>query len=214
MIKVVVFDFDGTLVDSNSIKHRTFDEVVADLPGGPEALALARRTGGDRYRMFADVARRLGGEETLGAQLATEYTRRCLRGIAWAPERRGAAAALRTLSKRGIKIWVNSSTPRQDLPALLQARGILRFTAGVLGAPRSKAYNLRTILLQEQAKPREAVVVGDGRDDETAARRVGAWSVAITAEGRASRRTGYAMPDLVRLPEVVLRLSSGRRRRR
>jgi phosphoglycolate phosphatase-like HAD superfamily hydrolase len=216
VIRVVVFDFDGTLVDSNAIKHRCFDEVVAGLPGGADALAMARRGGGDRYRIFRAVARRLNPTDgpndaaALGQTLAAEYTRCCLQGIAAAPERRGAHATLRALRRQGVKVWINSATPGRDMQSLLRARGFLPLVDGALGAPRSKLQNLRTILAAERAKPRQAVVVGDGSDDEAAARRAGTWFVAVTTERRITRRTAWAMPDLVRLPAVILRLANAR----
>jgi len=216
VIRVVVFDFDGTLVDSNAIKHRCLDEVVASLPGGADALAMARGGGGDRYRIFQAVARGLNPADppndtsALARTLAAEYTRRCLQGIAAAPERRGAHAALRALRRRGVKVWINSATPERDMRALLRARGILSLVDGALGGPRSKRQNLRAILAAERAKPRQAVVVGDGTDDEAAARRVGTWFVAVTAERRITRRTALAMPDLVRLPGLILRLATVR----
>jgi beta-phosphoglucomutase-like phosphatase (HAD superfamily) len=219
VIRVVVFDFDGTLVDSNAIKHRCFDEVVAHLPGGVDALAMARSVGGDRYRIFQSVASRLSpgnnpnDTAALGRRLAADYTCRCLQAIAAAPERRGAYAALHTLRRRGMKVWVNSSTPRRDIPALLRARGLLPLIEGALGAPRSKLQNLRAILAAERANPCQALVVGDGADDEAAARRAGTWFVAVTAERRIKRRVALAMPDLVRLPAVILRLETGKARR-
>ena len=38
MIRVAVFDFDGTLVDSNRVKDACFRRTVAGLDGGAEAL--------------------------------------------------------------------------------------------------------------------------------------------------------------------------------
>jgi phosphoglycolate phosphatase-like HAD superfamily hydrolase len=112
-----------------------------------------------------------------------------------------------------MKVWVNSATPRRDMPALLQARGLLPYVVGALGAPRSKLQNLRAILAAERASPCQTVVVGDGADDEAAARRAGAWFVAVTAERRTQRRVALAVPDLARLPAVILRLATGKARR-
>jgi phosphoglycolate phosphatase len=216
VIKVVVFDFDGTLVDSNAIKDRCFDEVVAHLPGGQDALTRARGAGGDRYQIFHAVARQLNhadgvvGAAALARRLAADYTRRCLHSISAAPERRGAHAALRTLRQRGLKVWVNSSTPREDLLPLLRTRGTLPLINGVHGAPHSKLQNLHAILAAERVKARQVVVVGDGKDDEEAARRSGTWFVAVTAKRR--QHTALAMPDLVHLPAVLFRLAGARLR--
>ena len=45
MIRLVVFDFDGTLVDSNPLKEACMHATVTGLPGGPAALAKARPLG-------------------------------------------------------------------------------------------------------------------------------------------------------------------------
>jgi beta-phosphoglucomutase-like phosphatase (HAD superfamily) len=71
MIRVVVFDFDGTLVDSNGVKEACDRAVVAHLPGGPEALAKACTKGGNRYTVYPDVARLLdpsGDTKSIEAQ--------------------------------------------------------------------------------------------------------------------------------------------------
>src|SRR5262249_56865482 len=149
MIRLVLFDFGGTLADSMAGKGACRRATVADLPGGPAALEKARRLGGDRYTLFAEVARLLdpSGDPSAiarrGRALAAAYTRCCARAIAAAPERRGARAALAALKARGIKIWLNSATPHRDLVAILPARGLLPFLDGVLGGPASKGANLR-----------------------------------------------------------------------
>jgi phosphoglycolate phosphatase len=213
MIRVAVFDFDGTLVDSNAIKDRSFGDVVARLPGGPDALATARLGGGDRHRIFGEVSRRLepdaAAQLILARRLANDYGRRCLKAIGAAPERRGAGRALRHLRQRGIRLYLNTATPQADIPALLRARRWAGLFCGVYGAPRGKVDILRAILRREHIAPRAMLMVGDSRDDLESAREVGTWFIGITAESRIALRAPFGMRDLQKLPALVDRL--GRR---
>jgi phosphoglycolate phosphatase len=214
MIRLVLFDFDGTLVDSNAVKEACMRGVVAGLPGGPEVLAAARRAGGNRYKLFAEVARLIdpSGEPNAivrrGRALAAAYTQCCRRGIGAARERRGARSALVALRARGIKIWVNSATPHRDLVAIVRDRKLSPLLDGVLGGPASKAANLRAALKAARVPPRHALTVGDGFDDLEAARVVGTWFVAMTAEGRIPGTGPFAMRDLTRLPSLIDRINA------
>jgi|GEM_PF-361860 len=212
MIRLVLFDFDGTLVDSNARKRACMRATVAALPGGLAALVRARRLGGNRYALFAEVARLLepsgapGAIARRGRALAAAYTRCCARAIAAAPERRGARAALAALKARGIKIWVNSATPHADLLAIVRGRGLMPWLDGVLGGPAAKTANLRAALVAERIAPRHALMVGDGPDDLEAARALGTFFVAITAENRLAGKGPFAMRDLAALPALVDRI--------
>ena len=216
MIRVVVFDFDGTLVDSNGVKEACDRAVVAHLPGGPDALAKARAKGGNRYTVYPDVARLLDpcGDiksiEAQGRALAEAYSRCCARGILAAPERRGARDTLARLKRRGLRIWINSATPSRDLHELLRRRRLSAYLDGALGGPTRKAENLRRVLAAERVPAKEVMMVGDGLDDLAGAKAVGTWFVAISAEQRIPDFCGFTMPDLSKLVPLIDRLSPRR----
>ena len=91
MIRLVVFDFDGTLVDSNGVKERCLQSTAASVPHGAELLPAIRAAGGNRYHIFAELARQSNPEAApkvaaaLGRNLAAAYTRCCLKALSPQP---------------------------------------------------------------------------------------------------------------------------------
>lgn len=209
-----MFDFDGTLVDSNPIKDACFHVAVAGQPGGAEALAAARALGGDRYRIFAETARRLKPEAepaeavALARKLTARYGACCETRIRRCANRPGALATLKALKRQGLKLWLSSGTPDRDLKAVVTKRGWAPLFSGILGSSGSKAENLRHVMAVEKVAPRQVVMVGDSLDDVIGARETGTWMVAVTVEGRVAARGPFAMRHLHSLPPLIARLRS------
>ncbi len=213
MIRCAVFDFDGTLVDSNQIKVDAYYSVAAEYEGASGHLRqiLADRNSGDRYAVCAKLAERLtdsgvtaGATETLARSLLEGYGARCLERIAACSEIPGAAGALTRLKELGLSLYVNSSTPEAPLQEILQRRELIDFFDGILGAARSKAENLKLICRKEGFPRDQVVMIGDMDVDCHAAREVGCYFVGVASNDRVFGCQPHAIvPDLTRLVDCI-----------
>lgn len=207
-IGAVVFDFDGTLVRSNAIKHDTFFDVARDLPGAASALnAIFSGEHGDRADVFARLAERLGAGAALARELTENYTALCDDRIAAAPEVPGAAAALATLRQRGIPAWIASATPRAPLLMAVRRRGLLADFAGVYGLPTTKIAALQLVAETAGLPAERILMVGDAEADRAAAMAVGTRFVAVAGSiggiGNFSATPDHMLDDLQDLPDFI-----------
>jgi phosphoglycolate phosphatase-like HAD superfamily hydrolase len=171
-LALFVFDFDGTLVDSNALKRAAFGRAAADLPGADAALAriLAGPPRGDRAATLGALAEAMGRPDALPGLLDRYET--IVRAAILARLANGwAADFLGAVRAAGHRAYVNSATPQAPLDAILAAAGLDRLIAGAFGGFGRKTENLRAILDGEGAAT--ATVVGDGADDADSARACG-----------------------------------------
>ncbi len=220
MIKCVVFDFDGTLVDSNDIKREAFFEVARpwDSSGKVVEEVFERWPAANRYEKTRRIAEELIGRKLLpedssleewATRLADDYTARCEAAIAQCVEMPGATAALEVLSGKGLHLFLNSATPVIPLRRLMELRNWDHFFKAVYGAESTKTENLQSIAAQSGADRTEMIHVGDQLDDQAGAEKFGCHFVAMTAGLAESpvRNSPLLVEDLRELPALLDRIS-------
>jgi phosphoglycolate phosphatase len=184
MIKCVVFDFDGTLIESNEIKRRAFYEVTKNLVDAGILLdkILSYPDSGDRYDIFDTliIELKLVREVFVSAsKLSDSYTKICEYEISRAPEIKGAVKTIKELRSLGVKIFISSATPEITLQKIIDMRGWKDMINMALGSPDSKIDHLQTILTKNKYSISEVVYVGDSEVDRDAALLVGCRFVGI-----------------------------------
>jgi phosphoglycolate phosphatase len=183
----VVFDFDGTLVDSAPAKYQAFFDVFPGDDAIQRIVAEVLRHDPDGSR-HAVIPRMVALMRERGIKLAgTEqdrvaaYGEAVLAAVAACPALQRAEEALRLARKSG-KVHVSSNTPQEPLRDLLGRRGWLALVDGIHGYPARKADTLRAVVSQSGGKPERVLTVGDGPSDEAAAREIGCPFVKVTLE--------------------------------
>ncbi|MBT3400603.1 MAG: HAD family hydrolase [Rhodospirillaceae bacterium] len=195
---VFLFDFDGTLMQSNAIKREAFFTAISDHPEAIDTLRhiLDGPNPGDRYAVFRELERRLPDID------ATERTRAygdiSERAILEAEEVTGASALLETLHDRGAAAVINSATPEAPLREVVAQLRFARWVNSVHGGPAAKAENARQALSKLGQDPHDAVVIGDGENDHACARELNCAFIAIDSDGN-----DFDTPPAVRAPDLA-----------
>ena len=184
MLKVVVFDFDGVIVDSNHEKENAFYRLFEGNPRIPRDLVadVLARNAGVRFDILRDIFVRSGAPQSEITRLVNESAAHFdVMVQEWISARGltpGAGETLVDLSKN-FCLYINSATPEQALRTTVAHLGIQHHFRAVHGAPPGKEENLRAIMAREGVGPQEVVVVGDGEGDMLSAQACGAHFIAI-----------------------------------
>jgi 3-amino-5-hydroxybenzoic acid synthesis related protein len=223
-IRAVLFDLDGTLVDSYGLIAEAFQHACRTVMGreiteaelltdwGAPAPARFSRIDPERVQELVDAY--------------TSYYEVHLRRVRLFP---GVRETLEDLAARGCRMAIVTSKGRGRARQTLQALDLARFFAAVVDAqdiqaPKPSPDAILVALGRLESRPEEALMVGDSLLDIEAARAAGVRSAAAmwgTPEADALRaaRPDYELESPVEVAGLVAsakqptRWPRGRRRR-
>ena len=166
----IVFDCDGTLVDSKEIKSKAFGKLYESY--GKEivrrVVAYHRKHEGiSRFKKFKYLQETLLGQpysDKLGKQLSRNYSELVMEAIVQAPFIDGAFEFLKNYHHI-CPLFVASGTPEPELREIVKQRNMDRFFQGVYGSPSTKKQILEHILMQNNWSPNRLLMVGDALTD-------------------------------------------------
>ena len=201
MIKLVILDFDGVVVESLDIKTEAFRKLFQEYPN-VDAIVQYHLENNPSSRfikfkyIYENILEREYTEEVEG-DLGRKFSEIVFQKVVECPYVTGAKEFLRIFS-RILPIYLISATPQDELERIVTNRNIGHYFRQVWGIPPgNKVDYIKQALKNEDAKAEEAVSIGDMLEDFRVAQEVGALFV-----GRRHKESfdGLGVPEF---PDMV-----------
>ena len=186
MIKTIIFDFDGVLVESVDIKTKAFaklfktegEDIVEKIVDYHLKNAGVSRFEKIKY-IYQNMLKRDLSEKTFD-NLCQQFSHLVIDEVVNAPYVKGAKEFLDRYSSKYV-CFIASATPQDEIEEIIKRRHMMRYFKGVYGSPKKKGDIIREILVAYTLEynampfssvdsPQSFVYIGDAMNDYLAAK--------------------------------------------
>lgn len=195
-IKLCIFDFDGTLVDSNQIKLEAFDTCFSDyLDAYPEIVSYCHSNHHTprwvKFRHVYENIMKLTYTPKIERDLHHRYESVTTQAIIKAQEIKGATKFLKTVTSK-LPAALLSSTPHEVLIQILDGRKWRSYFRYVQGAPIKKSDWILALRERLGLSNDEVVFIGDTAEDAESAKTANCPFVAVANPELANKEFPFA----------------------
>lgn len=174
MIKAIIFDFDGVIVESVDIKAKAFQRLFEgegdDIVGKVTDYHL-KNGGVSRFEKFRYIykeflERHLSEDEL--QSLCDRFSQLVVDAVVEASFVRGAKDFLEAYYAV-YDFYIASATPHAEINKIIDKKNISHYFKKVYGSPQKKIDIVKTILSENALNPQDVIYVGDAVGDHEAA---------------------------------------------
>ncbi len=185
--KTIIFDFDGTIIDSSKIKTDAFEDLYKHY--GKEVASMVvkfhlENQGISRYKKFEffekNILKKKYSQET-EMKLDKQFSSIVLNKIIKAKYISGAYEFLDSYHKE-FNFYLISATPEKELKKIVRKKNIEYYFRGIYGSPLDKGKVIQNILKVGNLSNKTALMIGDSQSDLEAATLASVSFLGISSE--------------------------------
>lgn len=173
-LKAIIFDFDGTIVDSNKIKEEAFFQIFLEF--GEDVAKIGQEyhrenLGLNRIEKFRFVITNFTNiryDENLGQKLSRKFSDIVFQKMKDCEYIEYAITFIESYHKKYM-LFISSAMPDSELQEIVKHKDIFNYFKDIKGYPAVKSKFTKDILSKYGFKPDEIIFVGDAQSDFEAA---------------------------------------------
>jgi HAD superfamily hydrolase (TIGR01549 family) len=210
MIKVIIFDFDGVIVESVGIKADGFAMIYE--PYGKVVVEKVvnhhyENGGVSRYEKFCYCHKKFLGInlknaeiEDLGKRFADYVVEKIIR----APYVKGAFEFLEKYNGK-YDMFISTGTPQDEIEMITRLKNINKYFIDIYGSPKKKSNHIENILSTNHYRREQVVFIGDSVEDKKAAMEQQLMFIARSEAGnKLHSNEKYKIKNLYELKDVLM----------
>lgn len=179
--EVILFDFDGVLIESVGIKDYAFETLFKDHPEHLDEIMEYHLSNNAtvRFEKFRYITENILGKrynEETEKSLSKKFTSLVFRSLVDCPYVQGAKEIL-DFYRDKIPIYLASRSPADELDEILEARKLKKYFKKIYAVPWIKTNAIRDIMDRENITPEEIVFIGDSYEDFKSAQSAGIFFI-------------------------------------
>jgi HAD superfamily hydrolase (TIGR01549 family) len=177
MIRAIVFDVDGVLLESSEVKTKAFATLFSIYPEHLDAILQLHINNGvmsrfEKFRIiYRDILKKPLPEKEFDS-LCRRFKELVFNGVLSCKMVKGSREFMENHYSKYL-LFVITATPHEEIVEVLRRRNLLGYFKFVYGAPTSKKEALKKILEEFSLSSAEAVYIGDSLNDYNASKALG-----------------------------------------
>lgn len=173
MIQVIVFDFDGVILDTTDTKDHAFLTLFCDVDpeASEKAINFITKTRGQfRRQRILDGFREVLGQSLTEPELDKQYSKFSNIVVNASIQAYFITGALEFFrSEHNRNLYIVSAAPEDEVRFVCEQRNLSHFFLDILGGPFKKTEHLKSISKKEKATKDTMLFIGDSISDYHAA---------------------------------------------